>query len=83
MILEAIAAAGYKPGKDVSLALDVAASRVPRGQSKYVFKKSRRRSQDARTEHDRDVLEDWASDVPDRLDRGRPRRERLGRLEAA
>ncbi len=39
-ILEAIAAAGYKPGKDVSIALDVAASELFEGKSKYVFKKS-------------------------------------------
>ncbi len=38
-ILEAIRAAGYKPGADVSLALDVAASELHEGK-KYVFKKS-------------------------------------------
>jgi enolase len=38
-VLEAISAAGYKPGKDISLALDVAASELHEGK-KYVFKKS-------------------------------------------
>ncbi len=38
-ILEAIRAAGYKPGKEISLALDVAASEFHEGK-KYVFKKS-------------------------------------------
>jgi enolase len=39
-VLEAISAAGYKPGKEISLALDVAASEFHEGKSKYVFKKS-------------------------------------------
>jgi enolase len=38
-ILEAIKAAGYKPGKDISLALDVAASEFHE-KTKYVWKKS-------------------------------------------
>ena len=38
-ILGAIDAAGYKPGKEISLALDVAASEFHEGK-KYVFKKS-------------------------------------------
>jgi enolase len=38
-ILEAIKAAGYKPGTQISLALDVAASELYEGK-KYVFKKS-------------------------------------------
>jgi len=39
-ILEAIGAAGYKPGGQVSLALDVAASEFHAGKDKYVLKKS-------------------------------------------
>jgi len=39
VILEAISAAGYKPGTEVALALDCAASELYDG-SKYVFKKS-------------------------------------------
>ncbi len=40
VILEAIAAAGYKAGTQISLALDVAASEFHEGKSKYVLKKS-------------------------------------------
>ena len=39
-ILEAIAAAGYKPGAQISLALDVAASEFHEGKSRYLLKKS-------------------------------------------
>jgi len=39
-ILEAIAAAGYKPGTQISLALDVAASEFHEGKSRYLLKKS-------------------------------------------
>ena len=39
-ILEAIGAAGYKPGSQISLALDVAASEFHAGKDKYVLKKS-------------------------------------------
>jgi len=39
-ILEAIQAAGYKPGEQVSLAFDVAASEFHEGGDKYVLKKS-------------------------------------------
>ena len=38
-VLDAINAAGFKPGKDISLALDVAASELHEGK-KYVFRKS-------------------------------------------
>jgi enolase len=41
IVLEAIAAAGYKPGEQVSIALDPAASEFyDRASAKYVFKKS-------------------------------------------
>src|SRR5688500_20243717 len=39
LILAAVEAAGYKPGTEISLALDVAASEFHEGK-KYVFKKS-------------------------------------------
>jgi enolase len=39
-MLQAIKLAGYKPGKDIYLALDVAASEFYDGQGKYTFKKS-------------------------------------------
>jgi len=41
IVLEAIAAAGYKPGEQVSIALDPASSEFyDKGRGKYVFKKS-------------------------------------------
>jgi enolase len=39
-IIAAIKAAGYKPGKDISLTLDPAASEFYTGDAKYTFKKS-------------------------------------------
>jgi enolase len=39
-ILEAVSAAGYKPGSQISLALDVAASEFHAGKDKYLLKKS-------------------------------------------
>ncbi len=39
-IIAAIKAAGYKPGKDISLTLDPAASEFYSGDAKYTFKKS-------------------------------------------
>ena len=39
-ILEAVGAAGYKPGAQISLALDVAASEFHAGKDKYLLKKS-------------------------------------------
>jgi enolase len=39
-IIQAIKAAGYKPGKDISLTLDPAASEFYSGNGKYTFKKS-------------------------------------------
>ena len=43
VVMKAIREAGYKPGKDVSMALDVAASELYE-KGKYVFKKSDRKS---------------------------------------
>ena len=40
MILKAIETAGYKPGEDIAIALDVAASEFFDKKGKYVFKKS-------------------------------------------
>jgi enolase len=40
VIIEAIAAAGYQPGSQISLALDVAASEFHEGRNKYTLKKS-------------------------------------------
>ncbi|HQL24781.1 MAG TPA: phosphopyruvate hydratase [candidate division Zixibacteria bacterium] len=48
VILEAIKKAGYKPGKDISLALDPAASEFYDSKTKkYIFKKSDKSSRDA------------------------------------
>src|SRR5204863_9260292 len=46
IILEAIEAAGYAPGREVALALDVAASELYKG-GKYTFKKSGAGTKDA------------------------------------
>ena len=78
-IVEAIGAAGYKPGAQVSLALDVAASEFHDGK-KYVFKKSGGGDEDLRPD-DRDVREVGEGLSP-RLHRGRPRGEGLGGLGA-
>lgn len=47
LILKAIEKAGYKPGTDVSLALDVAASEFFNKAGKYVFKKSDKKARSA------------------------------------
>jgi enolase len=46
VVLEAIEAAGYKPGQDIALALDAAASELYKG-GKYTFKKSGAGTKDA------------------------------------
>lgn len=61
IIVEAIEAAGYKPGQDVALALDVAASELfQKGQ--YQFKKSGAKSRDAAAMVD--LYEGWLNDYP-------------------
>jgi enolase len=61
LLLEAITAAGYKPGTQVALALDVASSEFYED-GEYVFKKSdgRRRSRDEMVR----LYEDWARQYP-------------------
>ena len=50
VIVEAIQKAGYKPGEQVSIALDPAASEFyDQDKKKYVFKKSDKRALTART----------------------------------
>jgi enolase len=62
MILEAIAAAGYKPEKQISLALDVAASEFFVSKGKYELKKS---GAGARTSAQLIALyEKWVKDYP-------------------
>jgi enolase len=60
-ILEAIAAAGYKAGEQISLALDVAASELHEGR-KYVFKKSGGATKTA--EQMVEMYRKWAKDYP-------------------
>ena len=80
-VLEAITAAGYKPGEQIAIALDPAASEFyDRASKKYIFKKS---DKSARTsEQMAEFWGNWVRQYPDRLDRRRPRGRRLGRLEA-
>jgi enolase len=61
VILEAIGKAGYKPGQDVALALDVASSEFCDGQ-KYVFKKSDKSARSA--EQMIDFYEAWLKKYP-------------------
>jgi enolase len=60
-ILEAIKAAGYKPGAQISLALDVAASELHEGK-KYVFKKSGGGTKSS--EQMIAMYEQWVKDYP-------------------
>jgi enolase len=56
IVVEAISAAGYKPGEQVSIALDPAASEFyDKASGKYVFKKS-----DKSTHASEDMVEYWA-----------------------
>ena len=56
IVLEAISAAGYKPGEQVSIALDPAASEFyDKASGKYVFKKS-----DKSTHSPEEMVEYWA-----------------------
>ncbi len=61
VILEAITQAGYKPGKDISIALDPAASEFFQD-GKYVFKKSDKSSKSS--EEMVRFYSKWASDYP-------------------
>jgi enolase len=61
VVLEAIEAAGYKPGQDLALALDVAASELYKG-GKYTFKKSCAGTKDA--EGMVALYEKWINEYP-------------------
>jgi enolase len=61
VVLEAIEAAGYKPGQDLALALDVAASELYKG-GKYTFKKSGAGTKDA--EGMVALYEKWIGEYP-------------------
>ena len=78
VILEAIERAGYAAGDDLYIALDPAASEMVED-GRYVFYKS----DPDRKLTSEEMVEFWAGwvdEYPHHLDRGRPRRERLGRL---
>ena len=82
VVLEAITAAGYTPGKQVSLALDPAASEFyVSASNRYVFKKSDKSS---RTPEQMTAFwESWVRQYPHRFHRRRPGRRRLERMEAS
>ena len=79
-VLEAITAAGFKPGEQISIALDPAASEFyDRASKKYVFKKS---DKSARTSAQMvEFWNNWIRQVSHRVPRRRHVRGRLGRLE--
>ena len=81
LITEAISAAGYKPGKEVALALDVAASEFFDGKSQEL--QAEGRGQVVRRRGPGRLLRAALPQVPHRLHRGRHGRGRLGRLGGA
>ncbi len=63
VLIKAIKQAGYKPGKDIFLALDVASSEFyVKSKKRYVFKKSDGKARTA--EQMADFLEDWVNRYP-------------------
>ena len=68
-----------KAGKEIALALDPAASEFFTRTAQYTFEGQAQLRRRAR----RRCTSSWAEKYPHRLARGRPRRGRLGRLEAA
>ena len=85
--LETIAAAvknaGYKFGKDVFIALDVAASRILRQGQEAIRLQENPTARSAAPAELVDFYADSAAKYPDHLDRRRLRGKRLGRLEEA
>ncbi|HEX6599603.1 MAG TPA: phosphopyruvate hydratase [Gemmatimonadaceae bacterium] len=61
VVIEAIEAAGYKPGQEIALALDAAASELYKG-GKYTFKKSGAGTKDATGMVD--LYEKWINEYP-------------------
>ena len=78
--MEAIETAGYRPGDDVALALDIAASEFAEDNGRYRLRAGERGPQ---ADEMVDLYEALRRTLSDRLDRGRPRRGRLGGLGAA
>ena len=80
LILEAIEAAGYKPGEQIAIALDPASSEFYDAEKKkYVFKKGDK--SELTSEEMVALLRQLGPAVSHRLARGRPGRGRLGGLE--
>ena len=80
VVLEAITKAGYKPGAQIGIALDPAASEFyDKASGKYVFKKSDKSERTLRS--DGEVLGQVGGAVSHRFHRRRHGRRRLGRLE--
>ncbi len=78
-VMQAIEKAGYKPGDDVMLALDPAATEFFKNGA-YVYEgEGKTRSPQQQAEY----LAELVAQLSDRLDRGRHGRGRLGGLEAA
>ena len=78
-IMDAIEAAGYRPGKDIGIGMDVAASEFYQD-GKYVLKSAKQRL--SSEQHDR-ASGGPGRALPDALDRGRAGRGRLEGLEDA
>ena len=84
VILEAIEKAGYKPGKEIAIALDPAASEFYEGRGKGTTSGKIDKRGSARLRRDGRLLGRAGSrSIRSCSHRGRPGRGRLGRLEAA
>ena len=79
VVMEAIGKAGYKAGTDIFIALDVASSELVEERRVRLQEVGRA---DAHARADGGALRRLGEGLPHRLDRRRPRRERLARLEA-
>ena len=79
-VMKAIETAGYRPGEDIALGARLRRHRVLQGRQLSSMKARARR---ARSREQVDYLAELVARYPDRLDRGRHGRGRLGGLEAA
>ena len=80
LMMQAFEAAGLRAGQDVAIALDVASSSLVDASGGYDF------ARQGRAYSSEELIEleaSWVERYPDRLDRGRPRRGRLGTLGGA
>ena len=76
-------AGGYKPGDDVYLALDVGARASCGTTPREALRVQEVRREGPQRRRDGRAVRGLGAAVSDHLDRGRPRRRRLGRLEGA